>query len=61
MSAAYSQHFEVAKNESDTLMNLFRLLGEAYRLLSRFHCKEAHDHFDKKLTKRQRETGWVQG
>ena len=30
-------------HQGDTLMNLLKLIGEAYRLQSMFHCKEAED------------------
>jgi hypothetical protein len=45
--------------QSDTLMNLCRILGEAFRLMCRFHCKEATEHIESKLTQKQRNTGWV--
>lgn len=40
-------------------MNLFRLLGEAFLLMQKYQCSEAEQKF-RKLTSKQKETGWVQ-
>ena len=40
-------------------MNLFNILGKAYLLQSRYHCKEAEAIYKGNLTSKQRETGWV--
>jgi hypothetical protein len=39
-------------SNGDSMMNLCRIVGEAYRLVCRFHCKEAKEIFEEKLTKR---------
>ena len=40
-------------------MNLMRLLGDAYLLMSKYQCSEAEQKL-RKLTNKQKETGWVQ-
>jgi len=40
-------------------MNLLRLLGDAVLLMNKYHCAEAETKL-KKLTHKQKETGWVQ-
>ena len=47
-------------HNGDTLMNLLRMIGDAYKLQSMYHCKEAEQQYEK-LTRKQKETGWVQG
>lgn len=42
-------------------MNLLEILGRAYQLQCKFHCKEAEALYKTELTNKQRETGWVQG
>lgn len=51
---------KAGKDAGDNICNLMRLVGEAFRLQSIFQCAEAEAHY-KKLTTKQRETGWVQG
>lgn len=62
-------HFDVQSNPSglkvkehngDTICNLLRLVGEAYKLQSIYQCAEAEQQY-KRLTNKQKETGWVQG
>lgn len=62
-------HFDVQSNLSglkvkeqngDTICNLLKLIGEAYKLQSVYQCAEAEQQY-KRLTNKQKETGWVQG
>ena len=41
-------------------MNLLNILGKAYQLQCKYHCKEAEAQYKNNLTSKQRETGWVQ-
>jgi hypothetical protein len=47
-----------AKEGGDTICNLMRLISEAYRLQCVYQCAEAEARY-KKLTTKQKETGWV--
>lgn len=53
-------HFQLDQHSSDTLMNLLRLLGDAFLLAQRYQCSEAETKL-RKLPSKQKETGWVQG
>lgn len=48
----------VGRDSGDTLCNLLKLIGEAFRLQSTFLCAEAEQQY-KKLTSKQKETGWI--
>jgi hypothetical protein len=50
----------VTEKDGDTLINLFNILGKAYLLQCKYHCKEAEAQYKTHLTAKQRETGWVQ-
>lgn len=48
-------------NQGDTMINLLSIIGSAYQLQCKYHCKEAEAVYKNELTAKQRETGWVQG
>ena len=59
-AACHGDISQNAQNLGDTLMNLLGIMGRAYQLQSKFHCKEAEQIYKNELTNKQKETGWVQ-